>query len=452
MKKSRTARLAAWDKRYVWHPFTQMKEWRATEPVIIERGEGNRLIDSRGRRYLDGVSSLWCNVHGHRVPEIDREVRRQLGRISHTTFLGLTHAPAIELSKKLVDIAPRGLTKVFYSDSGSAAVEVALKMAYQYWQLKGRRGKRRFLSLKNAYHGDTLGSVSVGGIDLFQEIFRPLLFKTLKASAPYRYRDPFRGSEGEYAVFCAAKVEAVLKKHHKTIAALVVEPLMQGAAGMLDQPKGYLRRLRVLTKKYDVLLIADEVATGFGRTGRMFACEHEGVSPDLLCLAKGITGGYLPLSVTLTTDAVYKAFLGRYDEFKAFFHGHTYSANPLACAAALGNLEAFRRRKTLAKLKRSIRVFSAELHRLRALPHVGDIRQKGLMAGIELVKDRTTKRPYAAAEKRGHAVTTLARRHGVMIRPLGNVVVLMPPLSITEAEIRTLVRTVHRCIREVTEK
>lgn len=446
----RTKRLAALDKKFVWHPFTQMKEWCEGEPLIIEKGQGNTLVDSEGRRYLDGVSSLWCNVHGHRVPEIDRELRRQLRRIAHTTFLGLTHGPAVELAEKLVAMAPRGLTKVFYSDSGSAAVEVALKMAYQYWQLKGRPEKRMFLKLKNAYHGDTLGSVSVGGIDLFHEIFKPLLFKTYGVDAPYRYRDSFLGTEADYAAFCASKVEAVLKKKHGEIAALVVEPLMQGAAGMLDQPRGYLSRLRALTKKYGVLLIADEVATGFGRTGRMFACEHENVSPDLLCLAKGITGGYLPLSATLATDEIYNAFLGRYDEFRAFFHGHTYSANPLACAAALGNLKAFHGRKTMTKLKKSVRIFSEELWYLRGLPHVGDIRQKGLMAGIELVRDKRSKQAYPPAEKRGYAVIALAREQGVMIRPLGNVVVLMPPLSITPKEIRFLVRTVLKCIREAT--
>lgn len=434
--------LERWDKRYVWHPFTQMREWNRTRPLIIERGEGNELIDTQGRRYLDGVSSLWCNVHGHRVSAIDRAVRRQLGRIAHTTFLGLTHAPAIELSKRLVDITPKGLTKVFYSDSGSAAVEVALKMAFQYWKLKGARGKgvrgkkNTFLKLTNAYHGDTLGSVSVGGIDLFHEIFHPLLFKTFTADAPYRYRDNFRGSEAEYARFCAGKVERVLRRHHDRIAALIVEPLMQGAAGMLVQPKGYLTRLAALAKKYDVLLIADEVATGFGRTGKMFACDHEGVRPDFLCVGKGITGGYLPLSATLTTQKIYDAFLGEYDDFKAFFHGHTYSANPLACAAANASLDLFGKNRVLERLQPKIKLLSEELGRIAPLAPVGEIRQKGFMVGIEL----------AGGNRPAHHVCAEAIRQGVWLRPLGNVVVLMPPLSITEAQLRKLCRIVREAI------
>jgi adenosylmethionine-8-amino-7-oxononanoate transaminase len=389
-------------------------------------------------------------VHGHRVPELDRAVKDQIGRIAHSTFLGLSNVPAIELARELVRIAPKGLTKVFFSDSGAASVEVALKMAYQYWQLKGEKQKTTFLKLKNAYHGDTLGSVSVGGIDIFHEIFYPLLFKTLKVDAPYRYRDRFEGSESEYAGFCAAKVEAVLKKDHARICALVVEPLMQGAAGMLDQPRGYLARLRRLTRKYNVLLIADEVATGFGRTGKMFACEHENVSPDLLCLAKGITGGYLPLSATLATDRVYSAFLGDYGQFRHFFHGHTYSANPLAASAAVENLKLFRKNRTIRRIQPKIRALAEALERIGRLPHVGDVRQKGLMAGIELVRNKKTKAPYPLAEKRGFRVCSAARERGVMLRPLGNVIVLMPPLSITEAEIRTLCRVVEQAIREIT--
>ena len=450
MNPARAKRLELWDKKYIWHPFTQMKDWKIEPAVVIEKGEGNYLIDTRGRRYLDGVSSLWCNVHGHRVKALDRAVKDQLSRIAHSTFLGLSNVPAIELSKKLTEIAPRGLSKVFYSDSGAAAVEVALKMAYGYWQLKGFKAKKSFLNLKNAYHGDTLGAVSVGGIELFHEIYYPLLFKTFRVDSPYYYRDSFKGSESKYAAFCAKKVEALLKKHHKQIAALVIEPLMQGAAGMLKQPKGYLSLVRDLTKKYNVLLIADEVATGFGRTGKMFACDHEGVAPDLLCLAKGITGGYLPLSATLTTEKIYNAYLGEYKEFKAFFHGHTYSANPLACAVAAANLDLFKRERTLERAQPKIKLFTAELAKIKKLEHVGDVRQVGFMVGIELVKDAETKAPYPLEEKRGMRVAQLAREKGVMIRPLGNVVVLMPPLSITAAELRKLCGVVNECIEQVT--
>lgn len=445
-------KLETWDKEYVWHPFTQMKEWRKWPTVIIDRGKGNWLVDIRGRRYLDGVSSIWCNVHGHRVKKINDAVKRQLDRIAHSTFLGLSHVPAIELSKKLVALAPKGLTKVFYSDSGSAAVEVAVKMAYQYWRHKGRREKNTFLKLTNAYHGDTLGALSVGDIALFHDIFAPLLFKTIRVGAPYAYRDVFRGGEAAYAGYCAAKVERLLKRHHRKICALIVEPLMQGAAGMLNQPRGYISLLRKLTKKYNVLMIADEVATGFGRTGRMFACDHERVSPDFLCLAKGITGGYLPLSATLTTDEIYGAFLGDYEEFKAFFHGHTYSANPLACAAALANLEIFEKQGTLKKLQAKINVLSFELSKMRHLPHVGDVRQVGFMVGIELVRNSETKEPYSLAEKKGFRVALAARERGVMIRPLGNVVVLMPPLSIKESELRMLCRVIYESIQKITKR
>ncbi len=452
MDAKRSERLKQWDKKYIWHPFTQMKEWRQDDPVVIERGEGNYLFDTKGRRYLDGVSSLWCNIHGHRVGILDQAIKNQLEKIAHSTFLGLSNVPAIELSKKLIELAPRGLSKVFYSDSGSASVEVAIKMAYQYWHLEGFPRKKRFLKLNNAYHGDTLGSVSVGGIKLFHEAYYPLLFKTLRAAAPYDYRDSFKGSEREYAAYCADKVEKVLKKSHREICALIVEPLMQGAAGMLKQPKGYLSLVRGLTKKYNVLLIADEVATGFGRTGKMFACEHEKVSPDFLCLAKGITAGYLPLSATLTTDKIYNAFLGAYGDFKAFFHGHTYSANPLACAVANANLKLFRKEKTLEKLQPKIKLLSRELEKIRHLSHVGEVRQAGFMVGIELVKDQGTKEPYVLAEKRGFEVARLARQRGVMIRPLGNVVVLMPPLSIRPQELKTLCQVIYDGVKKATER
>jgi adenosylmethionine-8-amino-7-oxononanoate aminotransferase len=432
MKKASASQLDQWDKKYVWHPFTQMKEWNRGPIVVIERGEGNYLIDTRGRRYIDGVSSLWCNVHGHRVKKIDDAVKAQLGKIAHTTFLGLSNVPAIHLAKKLIAIVPKGLTRVFYSDSGSACVEAALKIAYQYWQNKGFRKKQKFLKLAHAYHGDTVGSVSVGGIDLFHEVYGPLLFKTFKAGS-------------------LAEMEKILKRHHKEIAAVVMEPLMQGAAGMLKQPKGNLARIRALTRKYKVLLIVDEVATGFGRTGKMFACEHERVTPDILCVAKGITGGYLPLSATIVTEEIYKAFLADYGKFKHFFHGHTYSANPLAAAAAVANLEIFEKEKTLAKLQPKIRLLTEELKKTAKFAHVGDIRQAGFMAGIELVKDRKTKAAYPLHEKRGFRVAEAARAKGVMIRPLGNVIVLMPTLSIKETELKKLCRVVNECIREITE-
>lgn len=452
MTTKKTQKLIGYDKRFVWHPFTQMRDWVADPDVrVIDRGQGSYLIDTDGRRYLDGVSSLWCNTHGHRVPEIDRAVRAQLGKIAHSTYLGLANEPASVLSKELIAVAPKGLTKVFYSDSGSEAVEIALKMAYQYWQLKGVKTKKTFLKFGNAYHGDTVGSVSVGGIQLFHDIFGPLLFKTYAVPAPYRYRENFTGSDDAYARFCADRVEAELKKNHRQIAAVVLEPLVQGAAGMLMQPEGFLKRVAALAKKYDTLLVLDEVATGFGRTGTMFACEQEEVSPDLLCLAKGITAGYLPLAATLATDKIYDAFLGRYEEFKTFFHGHTYTANPLACAAAVANLRYFKEKHVLEKARGQIRVLAEEMASLRGLEHVGDVRQKGMMVGIELVRDRATREPYPAEEQRGAKVCRAARKHGIWIRPLGNVIVLLPPFSFSPAQIKKLCQGVHASIREVTE-
>lgn len=443
--------LKEWDREWIWHPFTQMSEWVESEPLIIESGKGCYLKDLHGHRYLDGVSSLWCNVHGHRVKKLDQAVKKQLARISHSTFLGLSNVPAILLAKRLIEIVPKGLKHVFYSDSGSEAVEIALKMAYQYWQHKGGRGRTKFIRLANAYHGDTIGSVSVGGIDLFREVYRPLLFKTIEAPAPYRYRDPFEGSETEYADFCARRLEKVIRKYHRETCALIMEPLMQGAAGMIDQPRGYISRARALTKKYNILLIFDEVATGFGRTGRMFASDHESVTPDILCLAKGLSAGYLPLAATVATEEIYSAFLGRYEELKTFFHGHTYTANPLACAVSLANLDLFSENCLLEKLVPKIGFLRRELERFKNLPHVGDVRQAGFMVGIELVRDRDGKMPYEIKDKIGIRVIEEARRRRVVIRPLGNVIVLMPPLAIKIRELKRLIDVVYQSIRAVTE-
>jgi adenosylmethionine-8-amino-7-oxononanoate aminotransferase len=406
--------LAAADRAYLWHPFTQQRGWVEEDPVIVERGEGTDLIDVAGRRYIDGVSSLWCNVHGHAHPRIDAAVRDQLSKVAHSTMLGLTHRPAIELAQRLVELAPPGLTRVFYSDSGSTATEIALKMAFQYWRQRGQ-DRRRFVSLKMAYHGDTIGSVSVGGIDLFHSLYEPLLFDALKAEP------------GD-----AAGMERLLRDHKGEVAAVIMEPLVQGAAGMLVHPPGYLRAVRDLCDRHGVLLILDEVATGFGRTGRMFACEHEGVAPDLLCLAKGLTGGYLPLAATLASERVYEGFLGRHEEFRTFFHGHTYTGNPLACAAALATLDVFREERTLERLRGKTRLLAELLEPLSAHPAVREVRRCGFMAGIELEE-------HPLPVRIGHRVTLEARSRGAIIRPLGDVVVLMPPLSISEHDLHRLV-------------
>ncbi len=428
-------KLEEWDKNHIWHPFTQMKEYGAEESVIIERGEGNYLIDTEGQRYLDGISSLWVNVHGHAKKALNDAIKSQLDLVAHATLLGSGNIPATRLAKKLVDVAneklgTQKLNHVFYSDNGSTAVEVALKIAFEYWQLKTPKReysqKQKFVSFRDAYHGDTIGAVSVGHIEMFHEIYRPLLFPTLKAPSP---RDPE----------CLDWLKNRFQKEGKQIAAVVIEPLVQGAGGMIVQPAGFLKKLKSLCEQYEVLLIADEVATGFGRTGTLFACEQEGVVPDLLCLAKGLTGGYLPLAATLATDEVYEAFLGNYSEYKTFFHGHSYTGNPLGCAAALANLEIFENEKVLESLPSKIQTLSAALHRFKELGSVLEVRQKGLMVGIEIG-------PYPLEARVAHKICLAARKKHVLIRPLGNTIVLMPPLSITEDEINLLCAVVYDAV------
>lgn len=447
----KTKRLISLDKKHIWHPFTQMKEWEESTPLVIERGRGNYLIDTEGRRYLDGVSSLWVTVHGHGKKEIDSAIKAQLDMIAHSTLLGLGNVPSIELAKRLTDIAPRGLTKVFFSDNGSTAVEIALKMSFQYWeQTRTNNRKRKFVAFTGAYHGDTFGSMSVGEIDIFVKKYRPLLFETFRAPYPYCYRCPVGLDKRDCKTACLKVLDDILKRHGDEIAACVIEPLFQGASGMITAPQGFLKEVRRLTKKYDIHLIADEVATGFGRTGAMFACEIELVAPDFLCLAKGLTGGYMPLAATLTTDKVYRAFLGRYDEYRSFFHGHTYTGNPLGCAAALASLDVFKKEKVLEKLKGKIELFSRLLEDFYTLDHVGEVRQSGLVAGIELVADRPTKEPFPSSLRVGQRVCALARESGLIIRPLGDTIVIMPPLSITESELKKIVQTTYECVKKVT--
>ena len=507
--------LAAADKRFIWHPFTPMQEWEKGEPLIIEAAKGSYLRDISGRAYLDGVSSLWTNIHGHRRREIDRAILRQVRQVSHSTLLGLANVPSILLAEKLVGIAPPGLSRLFYSDNGSTAVEVALKMAFQYWQQVSPEGraKTRFISFKNGYHGDTIGAVGVGGISLFHGLYRPLLMDSIQVESAYCYRcpvcndrmapphleakgwgdtpqSPRPGGAGlapthldvlvwgdtprspqpggrpspepprssfpvplpceNCRLACLNNLEAALKAQHRSVAAVIIEPLVQAAGGMLVSPPGYLSRVRELCTRYRVLMIADEVAVGFGRTGRMFACEHEEIRPDLLCLAKGITGGYLPLAATLATEEVYQAFLGQPHEDRTFFHGHTYTGNPLACAAGLASLEVFDQDRTLERLQGKIVQMERGLRRFWELPHVGDIRQKGFMVGIELVADRSTKAPYPPEVRMGARVALEARPRGAILRPLGDVVVLVPPLSIKKREMDRLLEITYESIAAAT--
>lgn len=444
--------LAAWDHRYLWHPFTQMKDWLAEKPTIIESGEGNYLIDAEGRRYLDGVSSLWCNVHGHRHPVLDAALTAQAQKIAHSTLLGLASEPSIVLAKRLIDIAPPALTRVFYSDAGATAVEIALKLAWQYWQLRGDERRKQFAALTEGYHGDTIGAVSLGYSELFHHPFKPLVFPCHKLNPPHVYRRLQGLPEAEALARAIAEAEQLMERHGHELAALVVEPIMQGAAGMWSQPLGYMTALRDLTRRYGVLLVCDEVATGFGRTGKMFAVEHDGIEPDLMCLGKGITGGYLPLAATLATDEIFEAFLAPYEDFKTFFHGHTYTGNALACATGIASLDVFESERTLDNVnQRASQLAGLLAARVEPLPWVAEIRRWGLMTGIELVNPATGA-SYEPARKVPQQIVAEARRLGVIVRPLGPVMVLMPPLSIRPEEIDLLVAAVRDSIVAVCER
>jgi adenosylmethionine-8-amino-7-oxononanoate aminotransferase len=432
--------LFAKDVAHVWHPFTQMRDYAATEPLIVAAAEGNWLIDTEGKRYLDGVSSLWCNVHGHRVQAIDDAIRDQLNRVSHSTLLGSGNVPSIELAEQLAGLTPSGLDHIFYAENGASAVEVAIKMAFQYWQHRGEPRRRRAIAFDNAYHGDTLGAVSLGGIELFHDAFRPLLFDVLRAPSPYFYRcaDGHHGHEecGDHAL---GVVASLLRQNTDEVCAVILEPLVQGAAGMITQPRGFVHKLAQLCREHDVLLILDEVATGFGRTGTLFACEQEDVVPDLLVMGKGLTGGYLPLAAVAANERVYDAFLGDAMSGRTFYHGHTYTGNQLCCAAALANLRLFQEAGVVEVARASAQELASRLERLSEDEHVGEVRQRGLMVGIELVADRDTRRPFPAEHRVAWNVCLRMRERGALIRPLSDVVVLMPPLSIRPDEIEMLV-------------
>ncbi len=444
-------RLRELDLAHVWHPFTQMKVYPDERPLIIERGEGNYLVDVEGSRYFDGVSSLWANLHGHGRPEIDAAVIEQLGKIAHSTLLGHANVPSVELAARLAGVAPEGLTRVFYSDSGSEAVEIALKIAFAHWRHRGEPARAKFVGSGEAYHGDTVGSVSIGGIDTFHELFRPLLFETYRIPAPYCYRCPLGRRESDCDLACLREAERVIDEHAGELAGVVVESTFIAAAGMIRQPAGWLSGIATAAKRAGTLLIVDEVAVGFGRTGTMFGVEHEGVRPDLMAVAKGLTGGYLPVAATLATDEVYSAFLGDFADGKIFYHGHTYTGNQLGCAAGLANLGIFEREPVLERVRENGARLSSRLEELLGdHPHVGDFRLKGLFGGIELVKDRATREAYPHESRTGHRVCLAARRRGMFLRPLGNVIVLVPPLSSTADELDALAVAVAESVDEVT--
>ena len=446
-----TEQLRMWDKRHVWHPFTQMQEWEQEDQIIIEKGEGCWLIDTDGNRYLDGVASMWTNVHGHCRRELNDALKEQVDRLEHSTLLGLASEQSIILAARLAEITPPGLDRFFYSDNGSTAMEVAVKMAYQYQVHAGLPERSRFITFNHAYHGDTLGAVSVGGIGIYHTTFKPLMFETMQAPAPYCYRCELGCSKSSCNMECVNAVEELMERNAGQIAGLVIEPLVQGAGGMIVQPAGFLSRVRELCDRYDILMIADEVATGFGRTGKMFACNHEGVVPDIMAISKGIAAGYLPLAATVTTEKVYSAFLGSYSELKTFFHGHTFTGNPLACAVAIRSLQLFQQDNLLAELQSGITRLEKRLVDFMSMPHVGDIRQCGMAAGIELVENKETGTPYSWEERVGIRVCLEARKRGVFSRPLGNTIVIFPPLVISNSELDMLLDVLQESIRAVTE-
>ncbi len=441
--------LARWDRDHVWHAFTQMREY---EPLLIEAGQGSWLVDTSGNRYLDGSASMWCNVHGHRHPRLDAALAAQAAKVAHTTNLGLSNPTTVEFARRLVEIAPPGLEKVFFSGDGSSAIEAALKMAFQFWlQATPPEPRRtRFVAIGEAYHGDTLGAIGVGGVDRFTAMFAPLTFAAIRLPSPGG-PDPATGRPPPALGAALAAVEQVLETHRGEIAALVMEPLVQMAAGIYVHPPGFLRGVRDLTARHDVLLILDEVATGFGRTGTMFACQQEDVTPDLLCLAKGLTAGYLPMAATLATERVWNAFLGDHADRRTFFHGHTYGGNPLAAAVGLASLEVFRDERVLESLPPKIARLREHAERLGRLDHVGAVRQCGLVAGLELVADKAAGTPYSWREQRGTRACLAARQHGALLRQLGDVVVLMPPLCVTLDELDHLAAAAEAGIRAATE-
>jgi adenosylmethionine---8-amino-7-oxononanoate aminotransferase len=423
------------DLKYIWHPYTQMKDCRKLPPILIEKAKGMKLYDNKGNFYYDTISSWWCNVHGHNHPKINAAIKKQLASFEHVLFAGFTHKPAIMLAEKLISITPKKLTKVFYSDNGSTAVEAALKMSFQYWQNIGKKGKTAFVSLDRGYHGDTVGAMSVSGVDEFNRRFRPLFFSSFKVPSPYCYRCPMGKEKTSCNIDCIKPLEKILKNNSSKISAIILEPLLLAAGGMIIYPKEYLQKTANLAREHNVHLILDEVATGFGRTGKMFACEHVSIEPDFLCLSKGITSGYLPLAVTLTTDQIYDAFYDDYEKMKTFYHGHTYTANPIACSAAIASLEIFETEETLTKMKKTISILQQTIEKFKDLPLVGDIRNIALVAAIEIVKDKKTKSTFDFEKRIGHQIYKEGLKRNLLLRPLGNIIYFFPPLCIKENQL-----------------
>ncbi|WP_018754870.1 adenosylmethionine--8-amino-7-oxononanoate transaminase [Paenibacillus terrigena] len=444
--------LLAKDRQYVWHPFTQMKDYAEQDHLLITRAQGIELFDAEGKAYYDTVSSWWCNVHGHGNPRIKAAIQRQLDQFDHIMFSGLTHQPGIELAEKLVHITPEGLSKVFYSDNGSTAVEVAIKMSFQYWQQIGRTSKTGFVFMENSYHGDTIGAVSVGGVDLYHAMFKPLLFSAHRVPSPdVRVLGSARTPEREAALVADAleAVRALFQELADTIAGIIVEPMIQAAGGMVIYPAAYLAGLRELCAQYDVHLIADEVATGFGRTGTMFACEHAGISPDILCVSKGLTAGMMPLAATLCREEIYAAFYDDYATQKTFFHGHSFTGNPVACAVALESLRLFEEEGVLEQSHRAAAELSAQLRAFEALPQVADVRQIGMIAAMDLYQDAASRSPFESGTRIGNRIYQAGLEEGLILRPLGDTIYYWLPLSTTPEQVVEITERTLRVFQRV---
>jgi len=438
------------DLRFIWHPYTQMKDCVKFPPILIEKARGIKLYDKQGNFYYDTISSWWCNVHGHNHPKIKAAIKKQLDSLEHVLFAGFTHEPAIKLAKKLISISPGKLSRVFFSDNGSTAVEVALKMSFQYRQNTGESKKTKFVALDYGYHGDTVGTMSVSGVDLFNEVFSPLFFPSFKAPSPYCYHCPVGRSKDTCDIHCIAALEELLKEKSEIISAIIIEPMVMAAGGMIVYPKEYLQKLAHLAKKFNVHLILDEVATGFGRTGEMFACEHvQDIHPDFMCISKGLTSGYLPLAATLTTDNIYNAFYADYAEKKTFFHGHTYTANPLGCSAALASLEVFKEEKVLDRVAKLIPLFHSGMEKFRGLPLVGDVRYIGMIGAIELDRDKLAKTKFDSVERIGLEVYKRGLKRSIILRPLGDIIYLCLPLCIKKDELEDILDRAYSVIESL---
>lgn len=436
------------DLKYIWHPCSQMKDYEELPPIVIEKGKGIYLYDIHGKKYMDCISSWWTNLFGHSNERINGAIKEQIEEIEHVIFANFSNKSAIELSEKLVKITPERLKKVYFSDNGSSAVEIALKMSFQYHQQKGNNKKVRFAAITDAYHGETLGALSVGDLDLYSRIYKPLLLDTLRVEGPECYRCKFNKCRENCSAECFDSMEKAIKEHKDELCAIIIEPMVQGAAGMKMYSPIYLKKLRKACDENNIHIIADEIAVGFGRTGKMFACEHAGISPDLMCLSKGISSGYMPMSVVMTSDEIYNAFLGEYKELKTFIHSHTYAGNAMACAIACENLNIFNEENILEKnISKGKLIRDLTIEKMRNLPNVGDIRSLGMITAIELVKNKETKETFPWQDRVGYQIYKIALDKGLLLRPIGNVLYFLPYI-ITDEEVEEMVDLAYESISE----